>query len=149
MADFQVRKSTKYLVIHCSATRPMLDIGVKEIRQWHKNQGWLDIGYHFVIRRDGRIERGRPENVVGSHVAGFNATSIGICLVGGVDQKDYTKAQNNFTKEQFASLKDLLGKLVEKYPGAKVLGHRDFPNVAKACPSFDAKAWAAKNGFPT
>ena len=143
------RKSTKYLVVHCSATRPSQDIGVKEIRQWHKNQGWQDIGYHYVIRRDGKVEKGRAENLVGSHVAGRNANSIGVCMVGGVNQKDFQKAENNFTKEQFASLKTLLQGLAKKYPGTVVLGHRDFPNVGKACPSFDAIAWAKKEGLPT
>jgi N-acetylmuramoyl-L-alanine amidase len=143
------RKSTKYLVVHCSATRPSQDIGVKEIRSWHKNQSWADCGYHYVIRRDGKVEKGRAENLVGSHVAGRNANSIGICMVGGVNQKDFQKAENNFTKEQFASLKTLLQGLVKKYPGTVVLGHRDFPNVAKACPSFDARAWAKKEGLPT
>jgi N-acetylmuramoyl-L-alanine amidase len=143
------RKSTKYLVAHCSATRPSLDVGVKEIRQWHKNQGWEDIGYHFVIRRDGRVEKGRPVDMIGAHVAAYNATSVGVCMVGGVSQKDYTKAENNFTAAQFASLKTVLKMLSEKYPGAKVLGHRDFPKVAKACPSFDAIAWAKKEGLPT
>lgn len=142
------RKSTKYLVVHCSATRPSLDVGAKEIRQWHKNQGWEDIGYHFVIRRDGKVEKGRPEGMVGAHVAGFNATSIGVCMVGGVNQNDFTKPENNFTKEQFASLKTLMATLSKKYPGAVVLGHRDFPRVSKACPSFDAKAWAKKEGLP-
>ena len=143
------RKSTKYLVVHCSATRPSLDVGAKEIRQWHKNQGWEDIGYHYVIRRDGKVEKGRPEGMVGAHVAGFNATSVGVCMVGGVSQKDFTKPENNFTKEQFAGLKDLLATLSKKYPGAVVLGHRDFPRVAKACPSFDARVWAKKEGLPT
>ncbi len=141
------RKSTKYLVVHCSATRPSLDVGVKEIRQWHKNQGWEDIGYHFVIRRDGRVEKGRPVDMIGAHVAAYNSTSVGVCMVGGVNQKDFTVAENNFTKEQFASLKTVLKMLSEKYPGAKVLGHRDFPKVAKACPSFDAIAWAKKEGL--
>lgn len=142
------RKSTKYLVVHCSATRPSLDVGAKEIRQWHKNQGWEDIGYHYVIRRDGKVEKGRAENLVGSHVKGFNATSVGVCMVGGVSQNDFTKPENNFTKEQFASLKTLLTSLSAKYPGAAVLGHRDFPRVAKACPSFDARSWAKKEGLP-
>jgi N-acetylmuramoyl-L-alanine amidase len=142
------RKSTKYIAIHCSATRPSLDVGVKEIREWHKNQGWEDIGYHYVIRRNGKVEKGRPEGMVGAHVANFNATSIGVCLVGGVSQKDYTKAENNFTSEQFAALKVLLTQLVAKYPGVVIKGHRDFPRVAKACPSFDAIAWAKKEGLP-
>lgn len=144
-----LRRSTKYIAIHCSATRPALDVGVKEIRQWHKNQGWEDIGYHFVIRRDGRVEKGRPVDNVGAHVAGYNSTAVGVCLVGGVSQKDYTKPENNFTPEQWTSLKTLVASLVAKYPGAVVWGHRDFPKVQKACPSFDAKTWAKKNGFPT
>jgi N-acetylmuramoyl-L-alanine amidase len=148
MTDSKIRKNTKYIAIHCSATRPSLDVGVKEIRQWHKSQGWSDIGYHFVIRRDGRVEKGRPVDEIGAHVAGFNATSVGVCMVGGVDQRDYTRAVNNFTPAQFESLKGLLTQLVSKYPSAVVLGHRDFPNVNKACPSFDAKHWAKKNGFP-
>ena len=142
------RKSTNWIAIHCSATRPAMDVGVKEIRQWHKAQGWSDIGYHFVIRRDGKLERGRPVDAIGAHVAGFNATSVGVCMVGGVNQKDFTKAENNFTPAQWANLKTLLADLAKKYPGAKVRGHRDFPKVNKACPSFDAIPWAKKQGFP-
>lgn len=142
------RRSTKYLVIHCSATRPSMDVGVKDIRQWHLAQGWTDVGYHYVIRRDGTVQKGRSESEVGAHVANYNASSIGICMVGGVNQKDFRLPENNFTKEQFASLRDLLAVLLRKYPSAGVLGHRDFPKVAKACPSFDAREWARKNGFP-
>ena len=126
-----------------------MNIGAPEIRKWHKAKGWDDIGYHYVIRRDGKVERGRREDAIGAHVAGFNSTSIGVCMVGGVSEKDFTKSENNFTKEQFAALEKLMSSLVKKYPKALVRGHRDFPKVAKACPSFDAKAWAAKNGLPT
>jgi N-acetylmuramoyl-L-alanine amidase len=70
-------------------------------------------------------------------------------MVGGVSQKDFTKAENNFTKEQFAALRSLLTWVSARYPKAKVRGHRDFPKVNKACPSFDAIAWAKKEGFPT
>lgn len=137
-----VRKKTDFIAVHCSATRPNMDIGAKEIRKWHvEGNGWEDIGYHFVIRRDGRVEKGRAENLVGSHVKGFNAVSIGICLIGGSKQDDPFKAENNFTKPQFAALKKLLGELKTRYPNATIQGHRDFPNVAKACPSFDVKAW--------
>jgi N-acetylmuramoyl-L-alanine amidase len=144
-----VRKSTNWIAIHCSATRPSQDVGAADIRKWHKAQGWSDIGYHFVIRRNGKIEKGRAVDAVGAHVAGFNASSVGICMVGGVSQKDFTKAENNFTKEQFNALMALLVQLCVRYPKAKVRGHRDFPKVAKACPSFDAIVWAKKEGFPT
>jgi N-acetylmuramoyl-L-alanine amidase len=144
-----MRKSTNWISIHCSATRPSQDVGAADIRKWHKAQGWSDIGYHFVIRRNGKIEKGRAVDAVGAHVAGFNASSVGICMVGGVSQKDFTKAENNFTKEQFAALRSLLTWISARYPKAKVRGHRDFPRVSKACPSFDAIAWAKKEDFPT
>ncbi len=145
-----LRKQTKYLVLHCSATPPGMDVGVERIREWHvQGNGWSDIGYHFVIRRDGRVENGRNEASVGSHVAGHNHYSIGICLVGGVDVASAASApQNNFTEAQWAALRTLLRTLLDKYPQATILGHRDFPGVSKACPSFDARAWATANGFP-
>ncbi len=141
-----IRRSTDFLVLHCSATPATLDIGAAEIRQWHVQKGWSDIGYHFVIRRDGKVELGRPENLVGSHVAGRNSNSLGICLVGGTDARQ--RPQNNFTAEQWASLQTLLMRLTQKYPRATILGHRDFPKVAKACPCFDAIEWAADLGLP-
>lgn len=145
MAD---RKSTKHIVLHCSATRGLMDIGAKEIRQWHKAKGWADIGYHYVIRRNGIIEKGRAEKAIGAHVAGHNANTLGICLVGGLADKAPWAPTDNFTSAQWFSLKMLVAELLKKYPGATILGHRDFPKVAKACPCFEAKAWARKNGFP-
>lgn len=142
------RKSTNWLVIHCSATRAVMDVGVADIRKWHMAQGWADIGYHYVIRRSGKVETGRPLDSIGSHVKGHNANSVGICLVGGLNN-DTFKPENNFTPQQWESLVRLLKTLTAKYPKAKVLGHRDFPNVHKACPGFNAKPWAKKNGFPT
>lgn len=132
-----MRKIT-HLVVHCSATPPSMDIGVKEIRDWHvKDNGWKDIGYHYVIRLDGRVEPGRKEGVIGAHVAGQNSTTIGICYIGGVDAKGKpADTRNECQKEQ---LLQLLKLLKAKYPKAQILGHRDFPGVAKACPSFDAK----------
>lgn len=136
-------KEVKYLVVHCAATPPSMDIGAKEIRQWHLKRGWADIGYHRIIRRDGTIEEGRPEHVAGAHVRGFNRVSLAVCLVGGVD--DENKPEDNFTKEQFSSLKSLLDQWAEKYPEAEIRGHRDFPGVKKACPSFDVKKWIKEN----
>ena len=141
MPTFNTRERTDYIVVHCSATRPHQDIGAEEITKWHKAAGFKDIGYHYVIRRDGVLERGRPDEAVGSHVKGFNEVSVGICLVGGVKADDPFKPDNNFTPEQFVTLKTLLTKLKEKYPKAKIQGHRDFPKVGKDCPCFDVKAW--------
>jgi N-acetylmuramoyl-L-alanine amidase len=147
MTTMAKRRSTSYIVIHCSATRGVQDIGVSEIRRWHKAQGWADVGYHFIVRRNGKVEIGRPVGNVGSHVKGYNHNSVGVCLVGGLDDKTW-KPTDNFTAAQWKALATLVGKLVKDYPAAKVLGHRDFPAVAKACPCFPAKTWARKNGFP-
>jgi N-acetylmuramoyl-L-alanine amidase len=144
-----IRASTSFIVIHCAATRPSQDVGAADIRKWHKAKGWADIGYHWVIRRNGKIEAGRAENLVGAHEPTRNRNSVGICLVGGVSEKDFTKAENNYTPEQWASLEKLVAQVLTRYPKAKVQGHRDCPNVRKACPSFDAMKWAKSKGFPT
>ena len=135
------REKTDFIAIHCSATSSKQNIGAKDIDKWHRAKGWACIGYHYVIRRDGTVEEGREEAVVGAHVQGWNEVSLGICMVGGVNADDIKKAENNFTKEQFDSLKQLLVDLKTRYPKAKIQGHRDFPNVKKACPSFDVAAW--------
>jgi N-acetylmuramoyl-L-alanine amidase len=133
-------RSITHLVVHCSATPPALDVGVKEIRRWHvEGNGWDDVGYHYVIRRDGLVEEGRPVEQVGAHVSGHNASTIGICMVGGI-ATDSTP-QNNFNSRQFDALYALLLTLHAKFPDAEVCGHRDFPKVAKACPSFDVREW--------
>lgn len=128
-----------YIVIHCSATPPWSDIGAADIDRWHRERGWDSIGYHYVIRRDGSVESGRPESYVGAHARGFNGSSIGVCLAGGVDgQKN---PQDNFTTAQMKALAQVIYELRGKYRSAEVLGHRDLPGVAKACPSFDVKQW--------
>lgn len=136
---FMRRKNTKYIVVHCSATPAHRKIGVAEIRNWHKERGWRDIGYHVVITRSGFIEFGRDLDEQGAHVYGHNHNSIGVCLIGGVDE--HGKAQNNFTPEQFKSLRLVILALQARYVNAQVMGHRDFPEVAKDCPSFDVREW--------
>lgn len=126
------------IVVHCSATTPLQDIGVKEIRDWHVNEnGWSDIGYHYVIRRNGFIEDGRPIARAGAHARGYNKKSIGVCYVGGVNING--DPEDNRTQMQLQSLVTLLKKLVRQFPSAEVVGHCNLPGVAKACPSFDAK----------
>jgi N-acetylmuramoyl-L-alanine amidase len=142
------RRQTNAIVIHCSATRAIQSrIGAKDIRQWHLDKGWRDIGYHFVIKRDGTVEKGRDVDAVGSHVSGHNHDSVAICLVGGLNDNTY-QPENNYTVSQWASLKKLITTLVKRYPAAKVKGHRDYEGVKKACPCFNARPWAKANGFP-
>ena len=143
--QFKNRPSTKTLIVHCAATKPSMNWGVREIRQSHKERGFLDIGYHFVIKRDGTLENGRDVMQVGAHTVGQNETSVGICLVGGVDDK--MQPQANFTPQQMATLRKLLDELKAKFPGVAIKGHRDF--AAKACPSFDVKRWLDTNELVT
>lgn len=135
--QFTPRKETNAIFVHCSATKPSMDIGVREIRQWHKEKGWLDIGYHFVIRRDGTVEEGRAIEAVGSHVQGYNSDSVGVCLVGGIDAKGNFEA--NFTPEQMNALRSLLVTLQVLYPKAVTRAHHDV--APKACPSFNLSHW--------
>lgn len=124
------------IIIHCADTPEGRDVKADEIRRWHKNErGWSDIGYHYVIDLDGTIEAGRDVETAGAHCTGHNAKSIGICYVGGCDAQMQPK--DTRTEEQKASLLLLLKYLRQRYPKAKIYGHRDF--AQKACPSFDAK----------
>jgi N-acetylmuramoyl-L-alanine amidase len=141
----KVRATTDWIAIHCSATTDKMNIGAVELNEWHRKRGFACIGYHYVIRRDGTIERGRAKNVIGAHVEGYNSNSVGVCMVGGVEANDVSKAENNFTEVQFEKLHDLLVELKGMYPKAIIQGHKDFPHVAKACPSFEVKAWLKEN----
>lgn len=128
------------IVIHCADTFADMDIGAKEIDQWHRQRGWSQIGYHYVIRRSGEIEKGRPENTPGAHVAGHNTGSIGICLVGGKARGRENPC--NFTRQQWAALENLVRILTLEYSQAEVTGHTDL-DAGKSCPTFNVKAWAS------
>lgn len=129
-------------IIHCAATKADMDIGATEIDQWHQERGWDGIGYHYVIRRNGRVERGRRLDKVGAHAKGHNTGSIGICMVGGID--DSGEAEDNFTTFQWGSLQAIVTGLAGQFPQAKIIGHYEV-NPDKACPSFDVAAWLARN----
>lgn len=156
------REGTKHIVVHCSATKPTLDIGRQQIREWHLSKGWADIGYSLVVRRNGLLEMGRHPDDIGAHVAGFNSTSVGICLVGGL-YVDGKQAEDDFdglfTKEQASALKNALLFYKALYPSAEIVGHRDLSpdkdgdgkiekhEWLKTCPGFDVRAWCARNGL--
>lgn len=131
----------RYLTLHCSATRETQDVDAAEIRRWHLARGWNDIGYHYVIKRDGTIEKGRPDNVQGAHVGGHNRDNLGICLVGGVEPDGKTP-ENNFTQKQWDALRPLLTDLHKRYPEALIMGHNGFPgHESRGCPCFDWRAY--------
>ncbi len=149
-----MRTITK-LIIHCAATPPDMDIGVAEIRRWHTDlkptgNGWRDVGYHYVIRRDGTLETGRPEAQQGAHCAARNGNvaSIGICLVGGVRRVGKKlEAENNFEPAQWLTLELLVKRLQKKHRGIDtILGHRDL-DPGKACPSFSVREWLAREAL--
>ncbi len=124
------------LFVHCTATPEGKDYTVADVRAWHKARGWSDIGYHYVIYRDGSIHLGRPVGQVGSHVAGHNTGSIGIAYVGGV-AADGKTPKDTRTPAQRASLLWLTRQLVAKHGIRRVRGHNEV--AAKACPSFDVR----------
>lgn len=132
------KERIKYIVVHCAATKPNQNIGVKEIDRWHKQRGWAGCGYHFVIRRDGTRETGRKLSKIGAHVRGHNRESIGICLAGGLNKQG--KAEENFTKAQYKRLRKLLDELEKQFVNANIIGHRDLDPM-KACPCFDVASW--------
>lgn len=137
----------EFLVMHCSATPPAVNWHARDIRRVHiEEKGYSDIGYHFVITRAGAVEPGRAIDKVGSHVRGWNARTIGICLVGGINERG--RPQDNYTPAQWKAAERLVRDLSARFPAAKIIGHRDFPRVAKACPCYDAIAWAQKLGVP-
>ena len=133
-----IMKQIKYIIIHCTATAEFRDFKAKDVDAWHKQKGWDGIGYHYLIDIDGTVEKGRPENKVGAHCKGYNDCSIGVCYVGGLAFDNKTPKDTR-TYSQKDSLLRLLKELKAKYPGAIIVGHRDMPNVYKACPCFNAK----------
>lgn len=139
------------IVIHCSASaNGDAKVTRETIDRWHRVKGWQGIGYHYVVELDGRLAVGRPESQIGAHVAGSNAKSIGICMVG----------MDRFTDEQWMTLRELLQDLEERYPGAAVWGHRDYSpdkdgdglveewEWFKTCPGFDVLTWRSSGMDP-
>ena len=123
------------IICHCSATPEGRHVTVQQIRQWHLQRNFADIGYHYVIYLDGTVHKGRPLEKAGAHCKGHNAHSIGICYVGGLDRQG--KPKDTRTAAQKAALLSLIRELRQRFPRASVHGHREFAN--KACPCIDAK----------
>ena len=129
-------RDINYLVVHCTATQP--DAKIESIQNyWRKNLGWKSPGYHYTIKADGEIVPLLSIDKVSNGVAGYNSQIINISYIGGIDKTG--KPKDTRTEEQKSSILKLLKDLKKRFPSAKIQGHRDFPKVAKACPSFDAK----------
>ena len=139
------KRTIQEIIVHCTATPEGRDMTVEQIRRDHKAQGWSDIGYHYVIYRDGTIHEGRDVDIIGAHCSkgGHNTYSIGVAYVGGVENRPgipyaLQKPKDTRTDAQKFALMSLLVDLKKQYPYAKIYGHRDF-DTSKACPSFDAQ----------
>jgi hypothetical protein len=138
------------IIIHCTATRAdwwadkTTAQKVAEVRKWHVDgRGWSDIGYHFLIDRDGTVKEGRPIERAGAHVKGHNTGTIGISLFGGHGGEKDNAFEDNFTEEQGAALRRLVSRLqAEHGPNLKLSGHHEYAN--KACPCFDVRSWFAR-----
>ena len=124
------------IIVHCTATPEGRAETVQSIRNMHLANGWSDIGYHYLIGLNGERWNGRSVNLVGAHCNGYNANSIGVCYVGGVDKN--LKTKDTRTQKQKDALLALLKDLRRLYPKAKICGHRDLDKHGKECPSFDA-----------
>ncbi len=129
------RRTINKIIVHCTATKDGKEYSVAQVRSWHLKRGFSDIGYHYLIGLDGTVHTGRDVNTSGAHTAGYNANSIGVCYVGGLDKDG--KPKDTRTDAQKASLLGLLKELKALYPKATIHGHYEFAN--KACPCFEPK----------
>lgn len=127
------------IIIHCSASPDYLDIGAREIDRWHKERGFNQIGYHYVVRRNGEVERGRPEYLPGAHAKGANKSSIGIVWIG----------EKSISPEQEKSLIGLINLVRGQYhvKVENVLGHREAVQTSKTCPNLDMNRLRAELVF--
>lgn len=146
------------VVVHTLATKPGANVGVDKVREWHVNErGWRDIGYHYVIRRSGRIELGRPIDEPGAHARGANWNSAGVALEGGLSADGVP--EDNYPDEQYGGLEVLLRYLIRTYPVKEICGHRDLsPDLnddgvitpdewIKDCPCFDVSVFLKARGI--
>ena len=138
------RTTTDTIVIHCTQTPKDMEVDVEKVTQWHKDRGFDTIGYHYLIKRDGTLQVGRDEDVVGAHAVAGNGTSVGVALVGGGTAD--MGWENNFNSEQFDTLKSIILKLKDKYDIEKIIGHYQVDGN-KECPSFDVPGWLEENGL--
>ena len=136
----KVHMQPNKIIIHCSATPKGVDYSAADIDRWHRQRGFRKIGYHYVIKIDGKIEKGREENEMGAHCLGQNMDSIGICYIGGLSE-DKNTPEDTRSEEQKKAIKGLVESLRRKYREKGIIltvhGHNEFAN--KACPCYNVK----------
>jgi N-acetylmuramoyl-L-alanine amidase len=134
-------RQIKNIVIHCTATSQNATVDAIQ-RYWKEKLGWKNPGYHYMISPDGTVLKLESEDQLANGVAGHNANSIHISYVGGIDGSG--QAVDNRTFRQQQEMYYLIIDILARYPGARLMGHRDFPGVIKDCPCFDVKEWFKK-----
>jgi N-acetyl-anhydromuramyl-L-alanine amidase AmpD len=134
-----IRKETKYIVVHSSNTNPKQNLDVKDLDKQHRKEGLFSCAFHKIIKRDGSIQDGRDIMIAGAHIETdvnlSNKNSIGICLIGG--QNADGQPDCNFTFKQYQSLVKLVDVLKDSYGEVEIVGHRDV--TSSSCPQFDVK----------
>jgi N-acetylmuramoyl-L-alanine amidase len=128
-------RTITHIVVHCTAT-PQTTTVQSIQRYWRDNLKWKSPGYHFLIEANGTVHNLQPITLPSNGVAGHNANSIHVSYIGGVNTQN--RPMDNRTEAQKTALLTILRDLKKQFPRAVIQGHRDFPRVAKACPSFDA-----------
>lgn len=134
--SFSRRNKTDEIILHHAEAS---SASVEEVNRWHLERGWTGIGYHFYIRKDGKVYRGRPEWAVGAHAQGHNSRAIGICCEGSYMKETMPEAQLD-------ALKALIRTEMSKYPGAKLLRHKDVNSTD--CPGTNFP-WAEAQKYTT
>lgn len=128
------KRSIDEIIVHCTATKAGQSFDVEDVRRWHLQRNFRDIGYHFLVLLDGTVQQGRTIAEVGAHCTGHNTRSIGVCYVGGLAASG--SPADTRTPQQRKALRNLLTDLKRRFPKAVIHGHCDFVN--KACPCFNA-----------
>ncbi|MGR3471212.1 MAG: N-acetylmuramoyl-L-alanine amidase [Paracoccus sp. (in: a-proteobacteria)] len=140
-----VRHPVREIIVHCAATQPDWMAGrplaekVAEIRRWHTVKGWRDIGYHWIIDRDGKVLPGRAETEIGAHTVGRNSGTIGICLLGGHRSSETDAFLENFTQQQDMTLRQTIDAISLRTSITRISGHNEY--ATKACPGFNVPIW--------
>lgn len=134
----------RYITVHCAATPEGRDVKAATISQWDQAR-FGQTSYHWVVELDGNKVSTLPDTTKGAHTGGANTGNVGICYVGGVDKSNKVPKDTR-TAAQKKSLLELIRSYQQRYPGLIVRGHRDWPGVKKACPSFDVGVWLKSEG---
>lgn len=127
-----------------------MDVSVEDVRRWHKDKGWSDIGYQYYVDKKGEEHKGRDldgdgnvDEEVGAHAYGFNKESIGVCYEGGMSEQGTPKDTRNLL--QLITLQTIAKRLIIKYPDIVLIGHNQVSS--KDCPCFDVYEWGKAIGI--